>query len=143
MQPEEGPGGLAVRPGRFGQGLGRAADHDAPGPPRRQHVIDYQGDMRVVLRVAELPGPREVPAADVDHVQAGVVVPAQGHNVRHPGGVDGREPAEPAVGQVGQLGLREHAHLAPACRDRDWPLGQTLHAPAAQDVVLGCAAVSP
>jgi hypothetical protein len=50
--------------------------------------------------------------------------------VRHPGGIDGREPAEHAFGQVGQLGIGEHAHLAPACRDRDGPMGQTLHASA-------------
>jgi len=52
------------------------------------------------------------PAADVDHVQPGVVAPAEGNDVRHPGSVDGREPAELAFGQVGQLGIREHAHLA-------------------------------
>src|SRR6266571_4954074 len=112
MQPDDGPGRLAVRPGRLRHGLGRAADQHAPGPPWWQHVIDHEGDIRVVLRVAELPAPGEVPAADVDHVQPGVIAPAEGNDVRHPGSVDGREPAEPALGQVGQLGIREHAHLA-------------------------------
>jgi hypothetical protein len=46
---------LAVGPGRIGPGLGRAADHAAPGPPGRQYVIDDQGGVRVVLGVAELP----------------------------------------------------------------------------------------
>ena len=84
------PGRLAVRPGRIGEGLRPAADQHAPGPPRRQHVIDHQGDVRVALRVAEFPGPREIPAADVDRVELGVVAPAERHDVRHPGCVDCR-----------------------------------------------------
>src|SRR6266581_5281891 len=112
MQPDDGPGRLAVRPGRLRQSLGHAADHYAPGPPRRQHVIDHERDIRVVLRVAELPAPGEVPAANVDHVQPGVVAPAEGNDVRQPGSVDGREPAKLALSQVGQLGIREHAQFA-------------------------------
>ena len=62
MQPDDRPDRFAVRPGRIGEGLRPAADQHAPGPPRRQHVIDHQGDVRVALRVAELPGPGEIPA---------------------------------------------------------------------------------
>src|SRR5689334_3492591 len=95
VQPDDGPGWLAICPGSFRESLSRAADHHAPGPPRWQHVIDHQGDVRVAPRVAEFPAPGEVPAADVDRVQRRVVTPAEGNDMRHPGGVDGREPAEP------------------------------------------------
>jgi len=33
--------------------------------------------------------------------------------MRHPGTVDSREPAELAACQIGQFGVREHAHFAP------------------------------
>src|SRR5262249_52167772 len=81
-------------------------------PPRCQHVIDHQGDVRVALRIVKFPAPGEVAAADVDDVQFGVVAPAEGNDVRHTGGVDGREPAELALGQVGQFGVGEHTHSA-------------------------------
>src|SRR5215469_10985677 len=54
-------------------------------PPRCQHVIDHQGDVRVALRIVKFPAPSEVAAADVDDVQFGVVAPAQGNDVRHTG----------------------------------------------------------
>ena len=107
MQPDDRPGRLAVRSGRIGEGLRPAADQHAPGSPRWQHVIDHQRDVRVVLRVAEFPGPGEIPAADVDRVQLGVVAPAERHDVRHPGGVDGRQPGKPSLGQVGQFSVRK------------------------------------
>ena len=58
-------------------------------------------------------GPGEIPTADVDSVQLSVVTPAKRNNMRHPGTVDSREPAELTFGQVGQLGVREYAHFAP------------------------------
>jgi hypothetical protein len=63
--------------------------------PGRQRCAPHlhQGDMRVALRVVELPGPGEVPAANVDHVQLRVVAPAERNHVRHPGSVDSRESA--------------------------------------------------
>src|SRR5215472_1975779 len=112
MQPDYGPSCLAIWPDGLGERLSRAADHHAPGPPRCQHVIDHQGDVRVALRIVKFPAPGEVAAADVDDVQFGVVAPAEGNDVRHTGGVDGREPAELALGQVGQFGVREHTHSA-------------------------------
>src|SRR6266705_5756172 len=93
MQPDDGPGRLAVRSGPICESLRSAADQHASRSPWWQHVIDDQGDVRVALRVAELPGPAEVPAADVDHVQLRVVAPAEGNDVRHPCSIDGREPA--------------------------------------------------
>ena len=111
MQPDDGPGRLTVRAGRICQSLRPAADQHAPRPPRGQHVINYQGDVRIALRVVELPGPGEIPAADVDRVQLSVVSPAKGNDVRHPGSVDGREPTELAFCQIGQFGVREQAHL--------------------------------
>ena len=103
MQPDNRPGWLAICPDGLRESLSGTADHDAPGPPRWQHVIDHQGDVRVALRVVKLPAPGEVPAADVDHLQRGVVLPAEGNDVRHSGSVDGRQPAELTLGQVGQL----------------------------------------
>ena len=41
MQPDNGPGWLAICPDGLRESLSGAADHDAPGPPRWQHVIDY------------------------------------------------------------------------------------------------------
>src|SRR5215471_1985700 len=81
MQPDDRPGRLTVRPRRTCESLRPAADQHAPGPPWWQHVIDHQGDVRVALRVVELPGPGEIPAADVDRVLLGVVAPAQGNDV--------------------------------------------------------------
>ena len=78
MQPDDRPGRLAVRGGRIRESFRPAADQHASGPPRWQHVIHDQSDIRVALRVAELPGPGEVPATDVDNVQRRVVAPAEG-----------------------------------------------------------------
>jgi hypothetical protein len=47
MQLDDRPGRLAGRAGRIGQSLRRAADQHASRPPRRQHVIDHQSDVRV------------------------------------------------------------------------------------------------
>ena len=112
MQPDDRPGRV-LRPERIWESLRPAADQHAPGPPRRQHVIDCQSDVRVVLRIVEFPGPGEIPAADVDSVQLSVVTPAKRNDMRHPGTVDSREPAELTFGQVGQLGVREYADFAP------------------------------
>src|SRR5579859_2485914 len=111
MQPDDGPGRLAVRSGRICESLRPAADEHAPRPPRWQHVIDHQRDVRVALRVVKFPGPGEITAADIDGVQLRVVTPAERNDMRHPGAVDGREPAELALSQVGQFSVREYAHV--------------------------------
>ena len=90
-----------------GESLSHAADHHASRSPRWQHVIDHEGDVRVVLRVAEFPGPGEVPATDVDHVQPRIVAPAEGNDV----GASRlrrwlQDQAELALGQVSQLGIQ-------------------------------------
>ena len=51
MQPDDRLGRLAVRAGRICESLRPAADQYAPRPPRWQHVIGHQRDIRVVLRV--------------------------------------------------------------------------------------------
>src|SRR5215469_7669744 len=112
MQPDYRPSRLAIWPDGLRECLSRAADHHTPGPPRCQHVIDHQGDVRVALRIVKLPAPGEVAAADVDDVQFGVVAPAKRNDVRHTGGIDGREPAELALRQLGYFGVREHTHSA-------------------------------
>ena len=101
---------LTVRAGRLVQSLGRAAHHDATRPPRRQHVVDRQRNLGIGLDVAELLGPGEVATADVDGLQGRVVGPAQRHDMRYPVGIDGGEPAEPWLAEIGQLGWGEGAH---------------------------------
>lgn len=115
VQADDGPGWLARRTVRVRQRLGPSADHDASRAPGRQDIIDRECDIRIALHVAELAGPGEVPAADIDRVQVRVVAPAQRDNVRQAGRIDGGEPAELAFGQVRQFRVGEYAHLAPAC----------------------------
>src|SRR6266480_861573 len=95
------PERLTVRASRLVQSLGRAAHHDAARPPRRQHVVDRQRNLWIGLDVAELLGPGEIATADVDRLQGGVVGPAQRHDMRYPVGIDGGEPTEPWLAEIG------------------------------------------
>jgi hypothetical protein len=80
VQPDDRPGWVTIWPGGIRERLRSAADHHASGPPRRQHVVDHQGDVRVALRIVKLPGPGEVPATTIDRVQRGVIAPAEGND---------------------------------------------------------------
>lgn len=94
--------------------LGAAANLDGAWPPRiaAGEVVDDDRRPTACADVAELLGLLEVTAGDVDRVVLAVVGPPDRHDVRRAVGADSRDPAEAAPGvQVGQLGLREHAHL--------------------------------
>ncbi len=113
MDADDRPERPAISACGFGEGLGVAGDHDRPWPPGGQDIVDDQGDLGISLCVSELSGVGEVPSADVDGVEGLVVGPAERDHVGPAVRVDGGEPPEATLGQIGQLGLREHAHPSP------------------------------
>src|SRR5918994_874047 len=99
----------------FVEGLSPSAHLYPTRTPRigAREIVDHDRRAAAPPSVAELLGPGEVPAADVDRLPLRVVAPADGDDVRCPVLSDGGDPPEAALRQVLPLVLSELSHRQP------------------------------
>jgi hypothetical protein len=70
--------------------LRRATDLYETRLPRRQHIVDHKGYVRVLQNIAELLALAHEAPADLDHIKLGIIVEADRRDLRRTVGPDGR-----------------------------------------------------